>query len=98
MAYNETVDFMKRKKEKGLIFKVDFEKAYDSLNWGFLDEVLGKMGLGSKWRHWMSACLRSASISLLANGSPTEEFRMEREVLDKVILYHLSCLFWRRRG
>lgn len=77
---NETVDYMRKKKEKFLIFKIYFEKAYDSLNWVYLDEVLGKMGFGVKWRKWMRACLQSASISLLANGSPTEEFRMERGV------------------
>jgi hypothetical protein len=26
---------MERKKLKGVIFKIDFEKAYDSVNWGF---------------------------------------------------------------
>ncbi|GJS41641.1 hypothetical protein Tco_0566684 [Tanacetum coccineum] len=30
---NETMEFLKKNKEKGLIFKVDFEKAYDSINW-----------------------------------------------------------------
>ena len=32
---NETVGYLKRNKEKGLIFKVDIEKAYDSINWAF---------------------------------------------------------------
>lgn len=41
---NETIDNFIRKKEKCSIFKVDFEKAYDSLNWEFLDEDLNKMG------------------------------------------------------
>lgn len=30
---NESVDFMKKEKKRGLIFKVDFEKAYDSVVW-----------------------------------------------------------------
>ncbi|KAJ9565877.1 hypothetical protein OSB04_001843 [Centaurea solstitialis] len=33
---NETVDFLKKSKRKGAILKVDFEKAYDSLEWSFL--------------------------------------------------------------
>ncbi|GJT38939.1 reverse transcriptase domain, reverse transcriptase zinc-binding domain protein [Tanacetum coccineum] len=33
---NETVEYLRRNKKKGLIFKVDFEKAYDNINWAFL--------------------------------------------------------------
>lgn len=77
---NEVVDFMRKKIRKCLIFKVDFEKAFDSLNWEYLDDVLQGMGFGMKWRKWMRSCLKSASISLLANGSPTKEFKMEKGV------------------
>ncbi|XP_071694306.1 uncharacterized mitochondrial protein AtMg01250-like [Rutidosis leptorrhynchoides] len=38
------------------------------------------MGFGCKWRSWILACLKSASISILVNGSPTSEFRLERGV------------------
>ncbi|KAJ9567392.1 LOW QUALITY PROTEIN: hypothetical protein OSB04_003358, partial [Centaurea solstitialis] len=57
---------------------VDFEKAYDSVDWSFLLEGLESMGFGVKWRNWISACLRSSRISILLNGSPTKEFPMER--------------------
>ena len=32
------------------------------------------MGFCLKWRNWISACLHSATISILINGSPTKEF------------------------
>ncbi|GKB50883.1 RNA-directed DNA polymerase, eukaryota [Tanacetum coccineum] len=35
-------------------------------------------GFGEKWRKWMGACLASASISFMVNGSPSKEFKMER--------------------
>jgi hypothetical protein len=37
---NETVDEA-RKTKKELLFKVDFEKAYDSVDCGYLDAVMG---------------------------------------------------------
>lgn len=77
---NETMDFLKKTKKKSLIFKVDFEKAYDSLNWDFLSEIMRCMGFGSKWCKWVEACLQSASVSILVNGSPTKEFTMGRGV------------------
>ncbi|GJY17363.1 putative RNA-directed DNA polymerase, eukaryota, reverse transcriptase zinc-binding domain protein [Tanacetum coccineum] len=43
-----------RKRKKGLVvFKVDFEKAFDSLRWDFLDLTLEKFGFGLKWRSWI---------------------------------------------
>ncbi|GJX16727.1 RNA-directed DNA polymerase, eukaryota [Tanacetum coccineum] len=53
---------------------VDFEKAYDSVRWDFLDDVLKKFGFGNKWCDWIQKCLRSSRGSILINGSPTEEF------------------------
>ncbi|GJV28253.1 hypothetical protein Tco_1384701 [Tanacetum coccineum] len=39
-----------------------------------------KMGFGGKWCKWVDSCLRSASMSILVNRSPTEEFGLERGV------------------
>ncbi|KAM0007989.1 putative RNA-directed DNA polymerase [Helianthus debilis subsp. tardiflorus] len=69
---------MKQGKKKGLIFKVDIEKAYDTLNWGFLDYVLSQMNFPLKWRSWVIAIVSTARASVLVNGSPTQEFRYER--------------------
>ncbi|GJR69622.1 transposon TX1 [Tanacetum coccineum] len=37
---NETMKYLKRKKKRGLIFKVDFENANDSINWRFLIDIM----------------------------------------------------------
>ncbi|GJV76117.1 reverse transcriptase domain, reverse transcriptase zinc-binding domain protein [Tanacetum coccineum] len=77
---NETVDHLKKNRSKGLIFKVDFEKAYDSLNWRFLIDIMKKMRFGDRWCKWVDSCLRSSTMSILVNGSPTNEFCLERGV------------------
>ncbi|GKV33771.1 hypothetical protein SLEP1_g42231 [Rubroshorea leprosula] len=77
-ALNEIIHDLKIKRRKGIIFKADFEKAFDSVGWGYLDKMLSFLGFGEKWRSWINECLRSASISILVNGSPTEEFNMQR--------------------
>nr|GFA10094.1 cysteine-rich receptor-like protein kinase [Tanacetum cinerariifolium] len=74
---NEVVDHMRRTRCKSLIFKVDFEKAYDSLNWRFLSDMMGKMRFENKCCSWIECCLRSSTISILVNGSSTEEFCLE---------------------
>ena len=40
---NEVVDEAQKLKKDLLLFKVDFEKAYDSVDWGYLDFVFGRM-------------------------------------------------------
>ena len=45
---NEVVDLAKRKKKECLILKVDFEKAYDSVDWGFLEYMLKRCGFCEK--------------------------------------------------
>ncbi|GKA63819.1 RNA-directed DNA polymerase, eukaryota, reverse transcriptase zinc-binding domain protein, partial [Tanacetum coccineum] len=77
---NESIEYEKKSKGKGLIFKVDFEKAYDSINWRFLLDIMKRMGLRVKWCKWIESCLKSATMSVLVNGSPTEEFCLERGV------------------
>ena len=60
------------------MFKVDFEKAYDSVSWHFLFYMMRRMGFHEKWIGWIKGCLSSTSISILVNGSPTSEFKPQR--------------------
>ncbi|WJX24305.1 hypothetical protein P8452_13428 [Trifolium repens] len=78
VVVNEVIDYAKKTRKECLIFKVDFEKAYDSVDWGFLDYMLRRFGFNNKWRAWMKACICSGSMSVLVNGSPTEEICIKR--------------------
>lgn len=55
LIVNEVCAWAKKSARKVLLFKVDFDKAFDSVNWGYLDSVLMQMGFGSKWRSWIRA-------------------------------------------
>ena len=71
---NEVVEEAKRCQKPCMVFKVDYEKAYDSVSWDFLIYMMRRLGFGPKWIQWIQGCLKSASISVLVNGSPTKEF------------------------
>ena len=77
---NEVVEDLRRGGKSGLCLKVDFEKAYDSVSWEFLYDMLNRMGFDSRWIMWIQGCLESATVSVLVNGSPTEEFKPSREL------------------
>ncbi|GJX31621.1 RNA-directed DNA polymerase, eukaryota, partial [Tanacetum coccineum] len=72
---NEVVQWCKKKRKQTMIFKVDFEKAYDSVRWDFVVAILKKFGFGDKWCKWILSCLQSSRGSILVNGSPTSEFQ-----------------------
>ncbi|MCI29460.1 RNA-directed DNA polymerase (Reverse transcriptase), partial [Trifolium medium] len=78
VAVNEAIDFAKKSGKECMILKVDFEKAYDSVDWGFLDYMLRRFGFSSKWRAWMKTCVCGGNLSVLVNGSPTEEIQIRR--------------------
>ena len=44
MIANESIRWLKQKKIPGTLIKLDFEKAYDSVNWSFLKMVMEKTG------------------------------------------------------
>nr|GEY85346.1 RNA-directed DNA polymerase, eukaryota [Tanacetum cinerariifolium] len=72
---NELVQWCKKKKKQSMLFKVDFEKSYDSIRWDYLDDVVRKFGFEENWCTWIQSCLRSSRGSVIVNDIPTEEFQ-----------------------
>ncbi|GAU37423.1 hypothetical protein TSUD_395420 [Trifolium subterraneum] len=78
VVVNEVIDYSKKTSKECVILNVDFEKAYDLVDWGFLDHMLLRFGFCVKWRAWMRACVCAGNMSILVNGSPTEEISIKR--------------------
>ncbi|GJT07167.1 hypothetical protein Tco_0841629 [Tanacetum coccineum] len=47
---NEIINMAKLDDQRLLLLKVDFEKAFDIVNWDFLHDIMAQMGFGVKWR------------------------------------------------
>nr|GEX85715.1 RNA-directed DNA polymerase, eukaryota, reverse transcriptase zinc-binding domain protein [Tanacetum cinerariifolium] len=53
---------------------IGFAKAYDSVRWDYLLDVLEAFGFGNIWCKWIRGTFSSAKALVLVNGSPTIEF------------------------
>ncbi|KAK2639890.1 hypothetical protein Ddye_027685 [Dipteronia dyeriana] len=65
LVAEEIVHKWRRDKEGRLLVKLNFEKAYDSVDHSFLDNMLEAMGFGLKWRSWIRCCIESPTLSVL---------------------------------
>ena len=70
LVAQETLNFMHSSKTPSLLLKLDFEKAFDNVNWDFLIYTLKGLGCGDKWIQWINMCISSAKFSVLVKGYP----------------------------
>lgn len=93
---NEVVEWWKMSHKQGVILKLDFQKAYDSVNWEFLLHMLQNFGFGSRFVGWIKECVASARILVLVNGSPTNEFCPKKGLRQAIHCLLFSLLLWLR--
>jgi hypothetical protein len=67
VSLHEIIHEVKRKKQSGVIFKVDFEKAYDKVNWNFLHHMMIKKGFDDKWCDWVMRTVRGGKVAIKTN-------------------------------
>lgn len=77
----EAIEDYRERKEVGIIFRINVEKACDPVDGDFLDKVLEKKGFRVKWRGWMSNCVRFVNFSFLVNERPRGKVFAQRRAL-----------------
>jgi hypothetical protein len=61
-------------RQPGVLLKLDLTRAFDSISWSFLFEVLRRMGFGERFTKWVSLLLNTANTRVLVNGVPGHRF------------------------
>ena len=67
-------------KDGYMIVKIDFEKAYDRLEWSFIKMVLEHFGLPENIVKLIMSCVSSTTTSILFNGSRMYSFQPTRGI------------------
>jgi hypothetical protein len=73
----ETFHYIKkpRKKDNGFVgIKLDIAKAYDSLEWDFIESTFIAMGFPNKIISTIMQCIKTVTFSILINGEPSDSF------------------------
>ena len=66
--------------DQGMIFFLDFEKAFDSLEWDYLFRVLEEMNFGPSFRNWVHTFYHNISSCIVNNGHASEFIPLKRGV------------------
>ncbi|CAO2178496.1 unnamed protein product [Urochloa humidicola] len=74
----ELVQCCNKRKLPTLVLKLDFAKAFDSVDWGCLQEVLAARGFPDTWCRWISTMLNTSKMAVLVNGAPGPWFTCGR--------------------
>ena len=53
-----------------MALKLDMSKAYDRIEWIFLEKIMLKMGFSEKFIHLISMCVCFVTYSIMLNGKP----------------------------
>ena len=57
------------------ILKIDLQKAFDSVNWGFIQDMLTALKFSMQFTKWVMACVTSVQFTIHINGLVSTPFK-----------------------
>ena len=68
MMVTQILDYHCRTGARGALVFLDQEKAYDRVDWGYLQKCMVHFGIGPRWRQAVTSILTNFKASVLVNG------------------------------
>lgn len=76
----DAMAYTKNKNLQGILLFIDFEKAFDSIEWKYLWKVLERFNFGEDLIKWIKILYNNVSSSIMNNGKTSGYFKLERGV------------------
>ena len=77
-----------------MALKLDISKACDWVEWGFLRQIMLKLGIDAKWVHLSMEIVTTTSYSVLINGEPKVFVSPSRGIRQEEISYPCTCSYY----
>jgi len=74
----DLIHYCKENKREGILLLVDFEKAFDSIEWMYTRKVLQKYNFGPDFIKWFNIVYKNSESCVINNGRYSEFFKLER--------------------
>jgi hypothetical protein len=75
VATHEIIHDAVKQDKKGMLLMLDYERAYDRVDWHFLKEMLISRCFGPKWIRWILCLVEGGSISIRVNDEISPYFK-----------------------
>ena len=75
---HETIHELHSKRKDGVIFKIDFKKAYDKVNWSFLQQTLRMKGFSHQWCEWVQKFTQGGNVNIKVNDQLGSYFQTRK--------------------
>ena len=76
----DTIDTIDNQNSSALLAFLDFEKAFDKINWSFLQNSLKQFGFGNTFREWVHILSTDIESCVINNGTTSKYFKVKSGV------------------
>ncbi|WVZ50906.1 LOW QUALITY PROTEIN: hypothetical protein U9M48_002112 [Paspalum notatum var. saurae] len=77
---HETLHELRKKKLNRVVLKLDFEKAYDKVDWDFLQQTLWVKGFSNRWCDWIKKVVSKGNVNVKVNDDLGHYFQTKKGV------------------